>query len=477
MRDNGSDPMDLTAADMARLVRNRTVSPVELVEASLARIEKLNGALNAIVTLAAEQARTAARALEQKIMCGEDPGLLAGVPVGIKDVTETAGLRTTYGSPLHAENVPADDALVVQRLKAAGAIVMGKTNTPEFATGGNTFNDVFGRTRNPWDARMSAGGSTGGGAAALASGMIGLAEGTDMGGSLRIPASFCGLVGLRPSPGLVPTWPSPLQWDDLQVTGGMARTAEDVALMLDAVAGPSPLSPISQRIEGRSFLAAVRAGEGRGARCAYVADIGGVGVDPEVAAACGTAVTRLADAGVRVEESDFTLAEFLQSFRDLRGLWMVGWQFERLDRLAQIGENTRNNVTYGLGLNSRQIAAAQKGRAAAWHKMRALFERYDYLLAPTVAVAPFPADVNYPATIAGRPLETYVDWLIATFLVSITGLPAASAPCGLTPAGLPVGLQIVGPQFGEEKVLVLARLVQQTSPIGPPPLAALAPGG
>lgn len=471
MGDSGTDLMDLPATEMARLVRGRSVSPVDLVEASLARVDRLNGMLNAVVTLTADQARVTARVLERKIMRGEDPGLLAGVPVGIKDVTETAGVRTTYGSPLYADNVPAEDALVVQRLKAAGAIVIGKTNTPEFATGGNTFNAVFGRTRNPWDPRMSAGGSTGGGAAALAGGMIGLAEGTDMGGSLRIPASFCGLVGLRPSPGLVPTWPSPLQWDDLQVTGGMARTAEDVALMLDAVAGPSPLSPIAQRTDGRSFLAAVRAGDARGTRCAYVADIGGVGVDPDVAQACHAAARRLADAGVNVEEVGFSLAEFLQSFRDLRGLWMVGWQFERLDRLAEFGDNLRNNVTYGLGLDARRIAAAQKGRAAAWHKMRALFERFDYLLTPTVAVAPFPADVNYPATIAGKPLETYVDWLIATFLVSITGLPAASAPCGLTPARLPVGLQIVGPQFGEEKVLLLAKLVQQTSPIGCPPLA------
>jgi amidase len=465
-----TDPMDLPASEMARLVRTRALSPVELVEASLRRIERLNPTLNAVCTLAADQARSAARALEQKIMRGEEPGPLCGVPVGIKDVTETAGIRTTYGSPLHSDNVPAEDALVVQRLKAAGAVVMGKTNTPEFATGGNTFNEVFGRTRNPWNPAMSAGGSTGGGAAALASGMIGLAEGTDMGGSLRIPASFCGVVGLRPSPGLVPTWPSPLQWDDLQVTGGMARTADDIALMLDAVAGPSPYSPISQRTEGRRFLETVRGGDGRGWRCAYSPDIGGVGVDPVVERVCRAAALRLRDAGVVVEATDFALGEFLQSFRDLRGLWMVAWQHERLDRLDRFGDNTRNNVNYGLSLDVRRLAAAQKGRAAAWHKMRAFFARHDFLLTPCVAVPPFSADVNYPPDIAGKPLETYVDWLIATFLVSITGLPAASAPAGLTADRLPIGLQIVGPQFGEERVLTLAKLVQQTSPLSRPPL-------
>jgi amidase len=467
---NSADPMDLPATEMVRLVRARVLSPVDLVEASLRRIERLNPTLNAVCTLAIDQARAAARALEDKVMRGEAPGLLCGVPVGIKDVTETAGIRTTYGSPLHADNVPAEDALVVQRLKAAGAVVIGKTNTPEFATGGNTFNEVFGRTRNPWNPQMSAGGSTGGGAAALASGMIGLAEGTDMGGSLRIPASFCGVVGLRPSPGLVPTWPSPLQWDDLQVTGGMARTAEDIALMLDAVAGASPCSPISQRTEGRRFLDAVRASDGCGWRCAYSPDIGGAGVDPAVERVCRAAALKLADAGVAVEETDFRLAEFLQSFRDLRGLWMVAWQHDRLDRLDRFGDNTRNNVNYGLSLDVRRLAAAQKGRAAAWHKMRLFFQRYDFLLTPCVAVPPFSADLNYPPDIAGKPLETYVDWLIATFLVSITGLPAASAPAGLTPDRLPVGLQIVGPQFGEERVLTLAKLVQQTSPLGTPPL-------
>ncbi|HET9455559.1 MAG TPA: amidase family protein, partial [Gemmatimonadaceae bacterium] len=243
------------------------MSPVAVIEDALSRVEALNPKLNAIVTLN-PAALDDARALEQRIGRGEDVGILAGVPVGIKDVTPVKGLRTTYGSPLFADHVPEADALVVERLRAAGAIILGKTNTPEFAAGGNTWNDVFGRTRNPWNPEKSAGGSTGGGAVGLATGMIAIAEGTDLGGSLRIPASFCGVVGLRPSPGLVPTDPADWVWDTLQVSGPMARTAEDVALALHAMAGASPRAPLAQPVEGRDFAAAARGGMRRGARVA-----------------------------------------------------------------------------------------------------------------------------------------------------------------------------------------------------------------
>src|SRR5437867_6374524 len=235
-----SDLTDFSATELARLVACREASPVEEVETCRARFESYNSANNSVVTLN-ERALDEARELERRLARGEEPGPLCGLPVGIKDVTPVAGLRTTFGSPLYKDHVPAEDALVVQRLRAAGAVILGKTNCPEFAAGGNTFNEVFGRTRNPWDPALSAGGSTGGGCAALATGMIALAEGTDLGGSLRIPASFCGVVGLRPSVGLVPTYPSDWPWDTRQVTGPVARTAEDLGLMLQAVAGPSPL--------------------------------------------------------------------------------------------------------------------------------------------------------------------------------------------------------------------------------------------
>src|SRR5207245_1209639 len=237
-----SDLADRSASELARLVAAREVSPVAVLEACLERVEKYNPILNAVVTLN-ERARDDACEVERRLTRGETPGLLCGLPVGIKDVTPVAGLRTTFGSPLYKDYIPTEDALVVQRLKAAGAVILGKTNTPEFAAGGNTFNEVFGRTRNPWNPALSAGGSTGGGCAALATGMIALGEGTDLGGSLRIPASFCGVVGIRPPAGLVPTHPSDWVWDDLQVTGPVARTAEDLGLMLQAIAGPTPLAP------------------------------------------------------------------------------------------------------------------------------------------------------------------------------------------------------------------------------------------
>jgi amidase len=460
----------LTATEIAARVRSKEISVREIVEHSLRVVADLNGAINAICTLCADQARAAARDLDARIARGDDPGPLAGVPVGIKDVTPVAGVRTTYGSQLYADNVASGDALVVARLKKAGAILIGKTNTPEFATGGNTFNEVFGRTRNPWNTSLTAGGSTGGGAAALASGMIALAEGTDLGGSLRIPASFCGVVGLRPSPGLVPTVPTPLPWDDMQVTGAMARSAEDLALFLQAVAGASPLAPLSQPTKGRNFVAAVKQARLDGLKIAYSADITGVGVDHSVQEVCRAAIARVAEEGARIEEIDFSLAEFRQAFQDLRGLWMVGWQDKDLHRIDRMGENLRNNVNYGLSLNARQLAAATRARGEAWHKMRGFFSRYDVLLTPTVAVPPFSADVNYPAEIGGKPAKTYVDWLVATFLVSLTGLPAASVPCGLTAERSPVGMQIVGPQFGEERVLGVARCVTEIVPIGKPPL-------
>src|SRR5574341_463598 len=242
-----TDVPDLPATELRRLIRIGKLSPVEVVEACLQRFERYNPTINAIVTLN-QRALDDARALEKKLARKEDGGVLCGLPVGIKDVTEVRGLRTTYGSPLYQDFVPQQDAVVVQRLRAAGAVILGKTNCPEFAAGGNTFNQVFGPTRNPWDPSRSAGGSTGGGTAALATGMLALAQGTDLGGSLRIPASFCGVVGLRPSVGLVPTYPSNYLWDTLQVSGPVARTAEDVALMLQAIAGPSPLAPLGQPV-------------------------------------------------------------------------------------------------------------------------------------------------------------------------------------------------------------------------------------
>src|SRR5687768_15882348 len=297
-----------SATELRRRIAVREVTVVEYVESCLARVKELNPVLNAIVTLNPNALEDAAQ-LDERLEKGDNPGPLCGLTVGIKDVTAVADLRTTYGSPIYADHVPEEDALVVQRLREAGAIILGKTNCPEFAAGGNTFNEVFGRTRNPWDTSKSAGGSTGGGAAALVTGSIALAEGTDLAGSLRIPASFCGVVGLRPSVGLVPTHPTDWVWDTLQVTGPMARTAEDVALMLQAISGVSDRSPLRQPTAGRDFVGAVRAGPKRGLRLAYCRDIAGIGVDPDVERVCRQAANALANEGHSVEEISLDFAK------------------------------------------------------------------------------------------------------------------------------------------------------------------------
>jgi amidase len=456
-----------SASEIARRVRDREISPVAVVDEALAQISKHNPELNAIVTLN-PRALDEAREIEWRIADGQDVGPLAGVPVGIKDVTPVAGLRTTYGSPIYKDHVPTEDALIVERFRKAGAIIIGKTNTPEFAAGGNTWNDVFGRTRNPWNPAKSAGGSTGGGAVGLATGMIAIAEGTDLGGSLRIPASFCGVVGLRPSPGLVPTHPSDWEWDTLQVSGPMARTVEDVALAMQAIAGTSHRSPIGQGGPTRDYVGAAREGPKRALRIAYCRDIANIGIDPSVEAVCRA--TALGNLGVpcTVDEIEFDLSYARDAFLALRGEWFVAWMYERLDRIEEFGVNVRNNVRSGLEASPRDLAAAHHVRGLVWRQFRKFFTRYDHLLTPTMCVSPFPVEQNYPDTVAGKQMKTYVDWLAPTFLLSMSGLPIASVPCGLDAAKMPVGLQIVGRPRGEEAVLALASQVQKMNPIGLP---------
>lgn len=455
---------DLPAHEIARRVRARDVSPVEVLDACMARVEQVNPRINAVVTLN-PRAHDEARALEARIARGEDVGALAGVPVGIKDVTEVGGVRTTYGSPLFADHVPAEDATVVQRLRAAGALIVGKTNTPEFAAGGNTWNHVFGRTLNPWNPERSAGGSTGGGAAGLATGMFALAQGTDLGGSLRIPASFCGVVGLRPSVGLVPTWPQDFLWDTMQVTGVMGRTAEDVALGLQAVAGASDRAPLAQPMDGRDFTAAVRGADARGLRIAYCRDVAGIGIDEDVERVCRDAALALRDAGATVDEIELDLAYGRMAFLALRGLWFVSQLHPHLDKVDGFGVNVANNLRAGLATTMEEVGAAEGARRRIWEQFRDLFTRYDLLLTPTMAVPPFPCEENYPRTVGGRVMETYVDWIAPTFVLSLTGLPVASVPAGLDAGGMPVGLQIVAPPRGEERALALAAVMQSLRPV------------
>jgi amidase len=459
-----------SAVEVAAMMRARAVSPVEVLDAHLAVIARLNPHLNAIVTLAADAAREAARRAEARIVADEPLGSLEGLPFGVKDVTETAGIRTTYGSLLHADFVPTEDAEVVRRLKAAGAILLGKTNTPEFATGANTVNAVFGATRNPWNPALSPAGSSGGSAVAVASGMLPLAQGTDFGSSIRVPAAFCGIVGIRPTPGLTPNHPMPLGWDPGQVHGPLARSAEDAALMLDAMVGFSRLSPISVAPPWRSAREVVaRTSDARGLRIAYVADIAGIGVEPEIEQICRVAARRLEDAGAAVEELAFDVSEGRDSYQAWRGAWMVGQQHAHLGRLAEFGENLRGNVERGLTVTVADLAAAEATRLAVFHRFRELFERFDVLLTPAAPVKPYPIEMNFPTEISGRRFENYIDWIAPAFLVTLVSLPAGNVPAGKTVDGFPVGLQIVAPRFEEPLILSVAKLVQQANPIGWPP--------
>jgi amidase len=303
--------------------------------------------------------------------------------------------------------------------------------------------------------------------------MIGVAEGSDLGGSLRIPASFCGLVGIRPSPGLVPTYPSAWPWDDLAVTGPMARTAEDTALALQVMAGPDPRSPMKQPIEGRDFVGAVADARLDGLRLAYCPDIIGLGIDASVEERCRSAAFGLAGGSAKVEEADVAFSDGRKAFLHLRGVWMVAHMRDHMDRLAELGDNVRGNIEAGLKVTTEQVAWAHAVRGRMWAFFQRFFQEHDFLLTPSMAVSPFPVEQNYPETVGGRAMKTYVDWIAPTFTLSLTGLPVASVPCGIDATGLPVGLQVVGPPLGEERVLGLCRLIQEAYPIGGPELAAL----
>ncbi len=459
-----------SARELARLIRAGSVSPVEVLEAHLAVIDEINPQLNAIVTLAAEQAREAARTAEIAVAQGAPLGALHGLPVAIKDVTPTAGIRTTFASSLFKDHVPTEDAEVVRRLKAAGAIVLAKTNTPEFACGANTNNALFGPTRNPWNPALSPAGSSGGSAVAVATGMVPIAQGTDFGCSIRIPAAFCGIVGIRPTPGLTPNYPMPLAWDPGQVHGALGRDAEDVALMLDSIVGFSSVSPISVAPPWKSALEQVeRHMDASGLRVAYVADIAGIGVEAEIDTVCRDAAQGLRAAGAQVQEIAFDVSDGRDPYQTWRGVWMVGQQYENLNALENFGQNLKGNIQAGLTLTAVNLAAAERKRQQVFHRFRALFERFDVLLTPAAPVKPFPLEMNFPSEINGRKFENYVDWIAPAFLITLVSLPAGSVPAGLTRDGLPVGMQIVAQRFEEPLILSVAKLIQRSSGVSWPP--------
>jgi amidase len=430
----------LPVREQAALVRNRELSATELVSLHLDRIEAVNPAVNAVVTLDRERSLREARLADQAVMSGQPLGPLHGVPAGFKDTHDTAGMRTTYGSPLFAEHVPAADDLVVARMRQAGAITIGKTNVPEFETGGHTFNQVFGVTRNPYDLTRSPGGSTGGGAAALAAGLIAATEGSDLGGSLRTPASFCNVVGLRPSPGRVPQ-AGPFAWQPLTVRGPMGRTVDDVALTLSVITGADRRRPIPWGQEaGESGR--VRLADTRGLRVAWAPDLAGqAAVDPAVIEVLGDRLTSFSDLDCHVDEAciDFDGAD--EAFRTLRA-WMFAYTMTAhvRDHPDRLKPSLIWNVEQGQFLSGRDIASAMESQADLFDRASRFFENYDILALPAASVPPFPAGLEYPATVAGQAQASYLDWLAPAYYVTMTSCPAISVPAGFTADGLPVGI-------------------------------------
>jgi amidase len=468
-----------SARELARLYRSRRASPLEVMQAVLARIDAVNPKVNAYVTVDRERALGAARRATAALGRRSALPPLHGIPVSIKDLTPTKGLRTTWGSTLFADHVPTEDAVVVERLRAAGAIVVGKTNTPEFGAGGNTFNRVFGPTRNPWNLALTCGGSSGGAAVALSTGMGPLAEGSDLGGSLRTPAAFCGVVGFRTTPGLVPAYPRELAWDSLSVTGPMARTVGDVALMLSAIAGPDDRAPLSYAVDPRAFLQAVRAPSIRGWSVAWTPDLGGLlPVDAEVARAVEDATGTFRRLGARVRPASPDFSELNDIVLGTRGLSMVALHGDKLPRWREVLQpGLVWNIEQGLALGAPEIARAQKLRTVLWHRVRQFLETYDLLVLPTVAVRPFPVEQAYPTEVNGRTLTNYTQWFFLTYAISVTGLPVISVPCGMTADGLPVGLQIVGRRRQEASVLRAAAAFEAAAPWADrrPPVVAVVP--
>lgn len=455
----------MPATDLAEAIRRRRVSPREAVEAVLAQIARVNRAVNAFCTVSAEQAHEAAQAAEDAVVRDQPLGPLHGVPVSIKDLTLTRGIRTTFGSLAFADYVPQEDELIVQRLKAAGAIVVGKTNTPEFGAGGNTTNRLFGPTRNPWKLTHTSGGSSGGAAAALATGMGPLAQGSDLGGSLRIPASYCGVVGFRTSPGVVPIAPAPLAWDTLGVTGPMARTVADVALMLSVVAGPDPQAPLSVPGQPARWIEAAGAPDVRGWRAAWSVDLGITPVDPEVAQVAGEAARAFEELGCSVEDSHPDFSGAREIAHTLRAARMAAVHADLLPRWRDVMFPPLVwNIERGLALSAVEVGRAERERTLLWRRVLNFFQRYDLLLTPTVAAPPFPVEQDYPPEIAGQTVETYVDWFLLTYAITLVGLPAISVPAGWTSAGLPVGLQIVGRWREEAAVLRAAAALEAARP-------------
>jgi amidase len=463
---------------LARLLRGRELSARELLDAYLDRICRVNPRLNAIVTLAEEQATASAAAADDAAARGEPLGPLHGLPIAVKDLADAAGIRTTYGSPLFADHVPDADAPHVARLRAAGAVIIGKTNTPEFGAGSQTFNPVFGVTRNPWDTRMTPGGSSGGAAAAVAAGLLPFADGSDLAASVRNPAAMCLVTGLRTTPGLVGA-ADPARddvFDPLSVVGPIARSAADAALLLSGLRGDDPGLPLARPAANAAAAGADAYGPSpesvAGLRIAWSNDLGGLSVEPEVARMLGRARAALENAGAVVTDAEPRLDDADEVFLVLRGVGMAGKFGDMLrSHRDQVKDTLAWNIEYGLGLTAERIAAALRRRSAIFGRMREFLRDFDVLALPTSQVLPFPVEREWVTSINGVAQQTYIDWLRSCSRITVTGHPAVSVPAGLSAGGLPVGLQLVGRYGGDGRLLAIAGVTAEAimpDPARPP---------
>jgi amidase len=450
----------LSATNAVDLLKKREVSPLDLVDAAIARIESVDPVVNALPLRRFEAAREVARHFPKPDDTAlATPGFLAGLPIAVKDYNDLAGVPTTYGSPIFRENVAAASDLTVANLERHGAIPLAKSNVPEFA-GANTFNTVFGATRNPWNTHLTVGGSSGGSAAALASGMVWLATGNDLGGSLRIPASYCGIVGMRPSVGRVPRPVSPMPYDPLWVEGPMGRTVADVALMLDAQAHFDARDPLSWPRPAVPFAEAVRHPRAP-RRVGFTPDLGIGKVEAQVARVCERAAWQFTGLGAHVDDGcpDFTGG--FEAFQTLRANLVAAVRGPLLDSARdRICPEIIWNIEKGLQQSGADVARAERMRGELFNRVSAFFGDYDILACPTVAVAPFPVEQRYPQEIDGVPLDSYIDWMYLTFVLTLTGCPSMSIPAGFTDDGRPVGLQLMGRPRGDFELLGAAQLLE-----------------
>ena len=457
----------LSASAAVDLLKRREVSPLELIDAAASRIAETDPGLNALPTLCLDRARSHAHRLMHEAPSDLPPHYLYGLPIAVKDNVDVEGVRCTMGSTIFRDRVPLESDIVVQRLEASGALVIGKSNIPEFAAGGNTYNELFGVTRNPWNMLFTPGGSSGGTAAALAAGQVWLGTGNDFGGSIRLPSSFCSLVGLRPTAGVVPRIQKQ-PYSALNVEGPMARTVADCALMLECEAGHHPLDPLSAPVAHGTFMRGA-ANPRKPARVAFSLDLGVVPVvDPEVARICTAAARKLESDGCLVEEVCPDLSEAERTFQTLRGVAFVANMEPLLDKYRDaLKPDVVANAEFGLKLTSAEIARAEIAHGEIVRRMARFFEQYDALICPVTITPPIKTEQRYLESLHGVKFTGYLGWAVTTCVISVTGCPVLALPCGFTKDGLPIGLQVIGPPRSDAKLFELGSYLERLFEVSP----------